>query len=46
MSEASESELGKKGSEIAHQAQKTIDKVTKQAEDLGKTDVGQAVTKA
>lgn len=39
-SEVSESELGKKSSRIA---QKTAERVSEQAEELGKTDVGQAV---
>lgn len=38
----SESELGRKGSDLA---QKTMERVSEQAEELGKTDVGQAVQK-
>lgn len=37
-----ESELGKRGSHIA---QKTVERVTEQAEELRKTDIGQAVHK-
>lgn len=41
-SEVSESELGRKGSDLA---QKTVERVSEQAEELRKTDVGQAVQK-
>ena len=42
MSGVSESELGKRGSGIA---QRTAEKVVGQAEELRRTDVGQAVQK-
>lgn len=38
----SDSELGRKGSDLA---QKTVERVSEQAEELRKTDVGQAVQK-
>lgn len=41
-SEVSESELGRKGSDLA---QKTVERVSEQAEELRKTDVGQVVQK-
>ena len=42
MSDVSESELGKKGSQLTQQ---TMGRVSEQAEELSKTDVGQAVQK-
>ena len=42
VSDVGESELGKRGSDIA---QKTVGKMADQADELRKTDVGQAVQK-